>query len=316
MQIWKKSPLDGILVALSVGQFTAMVAMAALFGQMAPWVKVVTGLTLPVMMAYNIIVITHLVTHSPWFADRRLNSAVSILNSLNIGQSVMAYQLTHVRNHHRFNNDPLQADGTTRDITSTYRGGRDGNHAPMLRYSVGGAAESLIGRAREFLSATRLWRVGSGEQVLLSLVSPRDPRRGRELGQIQLDRAAHSLSLIVFAAISWQWTLACYLPAFFLALTMVNVQNYYRHYGANPDDRAADSVSHYGRLYNLLSFNDGYHQEHHLNPTAHWSQLPAVRERARVRLDSTERIISPVPAMLGFLHTRRALLHTTTRESA
>jgi len=38
-----------------------------------------------------------------------------------------------------------------------------------------------------------------------------------------------------------------------------------------------DSVSHYGRFYNLVTFNDGYHQEHHLSPATHWSQMPAIR---------------------------------------
>ena len=68
-------------------------------------------------------------------------------------------------------------------------------------------------------------------------------------------------------------------------------------------------MSHYSRLYNALTFNDGYHQEHHLSPSTHWSRMPAVRERNAARLDAQPRIVSPVPAMLGFLHRRRPLLH-------
>jgi fatty acid desaturase len=309
MRIWRNTPKDAILLGLSVAQFAATLWLAARWdtASLASWAA--GTLLLTVMMTYNIIVISHLFTHVPWFTSHRLNAAVSVLNSVNIGQSVQAYQLTHVRNHHRFNNDAKSADGTTRDTSSTYRRGKDGDHAPLLPYALGGALESLAGRGREVLYVARLWRVGPGETTLRSLASRREARRGRELRQIQADRAAHVLSLALFCALSWQWTLLSYLPAFFVALTMVNVQNYYRHYGADPSERAADSVSHYGRLYNLLTFNDGYHQEHHLSPGTHWSRMPQVHERNREKLAAQPRIVSPVPAMLGFLDRRRPLLH-------
>jgi fatty acid desaturase len=309
VRVWKHTPKDAVLLGYSVGQLAVMLWLATRWADASVAERVGSVGVVAVLTAYNIIVVSHLFTHVPWFVSRRLNAVVSVLNSVNIGQSVQAYHLTHVRNHHRFNNDRKGPDGSTQDISSTYLDGEDGEHAPLPRYALGGALQSLAGRGREVLAVTRLWRVGPGERILLSLAAPRDPRRARELRQVQADRAAHVLSLAVFAAISWQWTLLCYLPAFFLALAMVNVQNYYRHYGADPDDRAADSVSHYSRLYNMLTFNDGFHQEHHLSPTAHWSQLPGVRERARDRLDGRARIISPLPAMLGFLHVKRPLLH-------
>ena len=34
------------------------------------------------------------------------------------------------------------------------------------------------------------------------------------------------------------------------------------------------AVSHYGALYNLAFFNDGYHVEHHARPGEHWTRLP------------------------------------------
>lgn len=39
-------------------------------------------------------------------------------------------------------------------------------------------------------------------------------------------------------------------------------------------EHAGGSISHYGRLYNWLCFNDGYHAEHHVYPGMHWTQLP------------------------------------------
>ncbi|GAA2251008.1 fatty acid desaturase [Streptomyces amakusaensis] len=307
--LWRHTPRDALLLAFSVAQFAVTILLAAGWDTAHAAGRPAAFVLLTAMTAYNIIVVSHLFTHAPWFTSHRLNALVSVLNSANIGQSVQAYHLTHVRNHHRFNNDAKGPDGTTRDTSSTYRDGVDGEHTPLLSYALGGALDSLADRARETLYTTRLWRVGERETALLPLVSRREPRRTRELRQVRADRAAHCLSLALFAAVSWQWTLFCYLPAFFTALTVVNVQNYYRHYGADPADRAADSVSHYGRLYNLLAFNDGYHQEHHLSPATHWSGLPAVRERHRALLESRPRIVSPVPAVLGFLHRRRPRLH-------
>ncbi|SER01451.1 Fatty acid desaturase [Lentzea xinjiangensis] len=315
MQIWRNTPKDAILVGLSLAQFVITPTLALTWDTASLPIRIAGGVLMTLMMAYNIIVISHLFTHVPWFVSNRLNAVVSVVNSVNIGQSVQAYQLTHVREHHRFNNDRQNADGTTRDATSTYRNGKNGGHEPLLPYALGGAVDSMIGRVKDIASVVRLWKVGPGEERLQSLASRRAERRTRELGQIQADRAAGFFSLAAFAALSWEWTLFCYLPAFFLALTLVNVQNYYRHYGANPEDRATDSVSHYSRLYNFVSFNDGYHQEHHLSPGTHWSRMPTVKERQRDRL-AQPRIISPVPAMLGFLDRRRPLLHEGEAERA
>ncbi|HWM02064.1 MAG TPA: fatty acid desaturase [Actinophytocola sp.] len=309
MRIWKHTPKDAILLGYSVLHLVVMVWLAIAWDEptVAGWLGGFVAVAL--LTAYNIIVVSHLFTHVPWFNSGTLNATVSVLNSVDIGQSVRAYELTHVRNHHRFNNDPIGPDGTTRDRSSTYRDGENGEHTPLGRYVLGGAAESMLDRAKDLLAVTRLWRVGAHEVNLLALAVNREPRRTRELRQIQADRAAHSLALVGFALIDWQWTLLCYLPAFFAALALVNVQNYYRHYGADPSNRSADSVSHYGRLYNLVAFNDGYHQEHHLSPATHWSKLPKVTERRRDRLDAQPRIVSPLPAMLGFLDRKRPLLH-------
>jgi hypothetical protein len=43
-------------------------------------------------------------------------------------------------------------------------------------------------------------------------------------------------------------------------------------------EHARGTVSHYGALYNLLFFNDGYHAEHHARPGTHWRRLPAIRQ--------------------------------------
>lgn len=313
MKIWKHSRRDALLLTYSVAQLAGMILVAFWWTSFPLAAQVATGLVLAALIAYHIIVVSHLFTHVPWFVSAWLNAVASVLNSIDIGQSVQAYHLTHVRNHHRFNNDARGEDGTTRDASSTYRDGENGEHDRLAHYVLVGAWQSLVDRAHELTFVTRLWRVGPGETRLLGLASNRPGRRAAELRQLQADRIANSLALVGFAVISWQWTLLCYLPAYFVSLAMVNVQNYYRHYGANPAERAADSVSYYGKLYNWLAFNDGYHQEHHLSPATHWSKMPEIRQRHQARLAARPRVISSVPAMLGFLDRDRPLLHRGDR---
>jgi hypothetical protein len=56
-----------------------------------------------------------------------------------------------------------------------------------------------------------------------------------------------------------------YLPGWLLGLTLCYIHGHYEH--------ARGTTSYYGRLYNLLFFNDGYHVEHHARPHAHWQSL-------------------------------------------
>jgi len=309
MKIWKHSRWDVVMLALSVAQFVTTLLLAIRWEASSTLGRAAGFALLVVMTVYNIIVVSHLFTHTPWFNSLLLNRLVSMLNSINIGQSVQAYQLTHVRNHHRYNNDQQGPDGKTKDSSSTFRDGIEGEHDGVFHYAFFGAIETLLNTGRTLLSITRLWRVGDHEQDLLELFVKSSPKRAWELRQVQLDRMAHFMALCLFLVVSWKWVLLCYVPAFFLALALVNIQNYYEHYGAVPENRYANSVSYYGRLYNLLTFNDGYHQEHHLRPLTHWKQMPKVRQEYREQMDQVERIVSPFPALFGFLDHNRKQLH-------
>jgi hypothetical protein len=60
--------------------------------------------------------------------------------------------------------------------------------------------------------------------------------------------------------------LTAYLPGYVLGLALCWLHGHYEH--------ARGTTSHYGRLYNRLFLNDGYHVEHHARPGAHWTELP------------------------------------------
>ena len=62
-------------------------------------------------------------------------------------------------------------------------------------------------------------------------------------------------ALLVFAP---RFVLTVYLPGYLCGLGLCALQGRYEH--------IRGTVSHYGRLYNILFFNDGYHVEHHAHP--------------------------------------------------
>jgi hypothetical protein len=119
------------------------------------------------------------------------------------------------------------------------------------------------------------------------------------------------------AVIAPWFLLTVYLPGWLLGLALCELHGRLEH--------LRGTVSHYGRLYNWLCFNDGYHIEHHARPARHWTTLPTTRT-------GSETNSSRWPAVLRWLelasldgleelvcHSRllqRFVLHTHTRALA
>jgi len=73
-------------------------------------------------------------------------------------------------------------------------------------------------------------------------------------------------------AVAPTFWLTIYVPGYVAGLALCALHGHYEHKGG--------TTSHYGRLYNLLFFNDGYHAEHHASPGRHWHRLPKHIEAA------------------------------------
>lgn len=145
------------------------------------------------------------------------------------------------------------------------------------------------------------------------------PYHWRWSGQLAVETAA---VLGLWAVLlTWQpaFFLTAYLPGYVVGLALCGLHGYYEH--------AHGTTSHYGRLYNLLFFNDGYHVEHHAHPGAHWTRLPSfaapgtggstwpavLRWLEAFSLDSLERLVLHSPRLQRFVLARheravRALL--------
>ena len=114
-----------------------------------------------------------------------------------------------------------------------------------------------------------------------------DAFRWKPMRRAWLAQGALVLALwAALLALAPKFFLTVYLPGWLLGLGLCQLQGRFEH--------TRGTVSHYGRLYNWLFFNDGFHVEHHARPARHWTMLPSSREMP-------EPNASPWPAVLRWL---------------
>ncbi len=252
--LFRHSALDGLLVLLSLGNAAALAATALAFERLGGWALAGLALFFMAMICTNYQCIAHNHIHNPFFRHEGLNRLFAVLNSLSLGMPQTLYRVHHL-NHHRYNNDlkdPLS--GLTGDLSSLYRFSlREGQPENIWCYS-------LLGPLRTDFAL--LYRIA---------------RRRRLDGQVRLESAALVAFYAGLAWLDWRFALFYFLPVLYAGQVLALAENYLEHYGADPRDRRTDSVSCYGRLYNLLWFNNGYHQEHHFRPGVHWRLVPRLR---------------------------------------
>jgi hypothetical protein len=116
----------------------------------------------------------------------------------------------------------------------------------------------------------------------------------------------HRQARLEFGAIGVLWCLLAYhdlarfvqayVPGYLIGLSVCYLHGRYEH--LNRGQPAQGAISSYGRLYNWLWLNDGYHAEHHRWPAVHWTRLPARRLARGTAPVST---LPPVARWLGSL---------------
>jgi hypothetical protein len=93
--------------------------------------------------------------------------------------------------------------------------------------------------------------------------------RLRVSGRLIVETALVLCLWAALASVEPRFFLLVYVPGYLAGLGLCALQGHWEHAVGWP-------TSHYGRIYNFLCFNDGYHAEHHAAPAIHWSQLPHV----------------------------------------
>jgi fatty acid desaturase len=276
MRIWKYSSRDGVPLVVTAAQLSLNIWLAATWSERTvPQLLFLWPISL-MMFWYNPIVATHNFLHTPWFVSETANRVYAALNSINLGLPQILYRFHHM-NHHRYENDRCGEAGRTRDYSSTYAYGKNGEHENIATYCALG-----------------LFRRGTAEAY-------REAMRKGYWKQFRFELAVSVFGLAGYLILSWHYVVFFHLPTFYVGWCLAQLENYHEHFGASPENREANSVSYYGQLYNVLFCNEGYHQEHHLRPQLHWTRRPQVRQT----LGGTARVISGFPPLLGFLDRRR-----------
>ncbi len=266
----KYSKYDLVLVGITFIQLTLQISWAFTWESFSPLESLGLFIFFSFLFYYNPIVITHNFLHTPFFKSKFLNQAFSVYNSalLSLPQSLYRY---HHLNHHRYNN-------TKADPSSTLLYGKDGKQEHWIPYcALGLFRDGTQVAHRQILAA------GEGKLYIAQYIST-------------------FVMLIIYCLISWKWFLIIYLPLFFFGFFLAHLENYFEHYNATDfENRFSNSVSFYNKFYNLLMFNEGYHQEHHISPQEHWTKRPDTYEKYKNELLQSKAYVAKNPPLLGFL---------------
>ena len=254
-RLFRYSAYDALPALCAIGHVALLIGTFALFHRLPTWLLGAALCLIVFNYCWNVQSISHNFIHNAFFTSAWLNRAFSLLESVAIGVPQTIYYHYHL-NHHWGDNDAKGPDGTTKDWGSTYRHGKGNHPEPFWSYCLRGFFRFELGPCFRMI-----WRNGRKHVLLL---------------------AAESLVLGLFwlsmLLLDWRYLVCFYLPSYYLGWVLTYAHTYVLHYGAQPGNSYAYSVSSYHRLYNAIFFRNGYHQEHHWDPKAHWTTMARVKQ--------------------------------------
>lgn len=277
-RFFRYSLYDAVPALCGVGLAVLLFWSFLAFDQLPPWALVLSFLALTWSYCWNMQCISHNFIHNPFFRSGLLNRAYSLLETLTLGVPHVLYHHYHL-NHHAGDSDAKGPTGTTRDWSSIYRYGKDGRPEGFVRYCL-----------------LSFFRVEVGPVLRTAA------RHGRgELLQLVAETLVLGSFWATLALVNWKYFLAFYLPSYYLGWVLSYAEGYLEHFGGQPGNPFANSVSSYNRLYNLLWFNNGYHQEHHWDPKVHWTRMRRLHSEIRPELKTNHTRILQGPHLTAFV---------------
>lgn len=183
----------------------------------------------------------------PW-----ANRLIETVLYLQTGTSPFSWTIHHNIGHHH--------DYLDQDKDPSHWREADGRTMHRLKYDFYNAA----------MIYPEIWRIGARHPVLFARF-----KRWFVIGNLAL------LGLLLINPVN---ALIVFVAPMIMMLVVLLDNTFQQHSGLATHDHhlASRNVEH--PLYNLTSWNLGYHTAHHIQPGLHWSQLPELHARIRRRI--------------------------------
>jgi fatty acid desaturase len=278
LPLFRTSRWDALLALGGVGIVALFFGSLVTFDDLPWWAVAVSFCMAAWSYCWNLQCISHNFIHNPFFTNAWLNRVFSLLESVALGVPHLLYHHYHM-NHHWGDNDAKGPGGSTKDWSSIYRHGKGTDVEPFWSYCL-----------------LSFWRVEVG--AVLRVVSKHGRKQVLQLAAETIVLAGFWMTMVV---VNWRFFVFFYLPSYYLGWVLSYAEGYLEHYRAQPGNPYANSVSSYNWLYNVLWFNNGYHQEHHWDPKVHWTRMHQVHDQIKDKLDAHGTRVLRGPHLTGLL---------------
>jgi len=230
-------------------------AFVALYGVLATTGWLFTPKSVPLLVlwvaatavsSWLVAVITHNTVHAPIFYSPRANRAFQVWLSLSYGFPVSEFLPGHNLSHHKFTQKGADLMRTTK-----------------VRYRW-----NLL-NAIVFVPAVAF------SVTLANLEFARTVGKTRPawLRQLRLEIAVVWGVKLALFLVDWRKALLFVLVPHLFAVWGITAVNFVQHDGCDEDHPYNHSRNFVGRWFNWLTFNNGFHGMHHVQPGLHWSLL-------------------------------------------
>jgi len=266
-----------------IGLTGGMVLLSYLLRQSPWWIILLVAYTAGALMNHSLFVMIHECSHHLLFKKRSLNIFAGIVANLpQVFPSAVSFTRYHL-NHHSFQGvHELDADLP--------------NFWEARFFGKGFFSKALWLLLYPFFQVFRITRL-------------------REIKPIDGWIITNWVVQLAFNVAIWYFfgpkALLFLLVSFFFAVGLhpLGARWIQEHYLTL--DPEQETYSYYGPL-NLVSFNVGYHNEHHDFPSVPWNKLPEIKKIAPSAYDSLKSHSSWTLLFFRFLFDRRITLHSRT----